>query len=112
MLGVVSIATAWSGYQAARWSRKLAAHSSKANALRVASIRDSTLACQSMFYDVHRFKQWLNADFHGETSLRPKQPKPSTRDRQIIRKATTIYSIGLSCRSPVPRCSLRALRLG
>ena len=68
MLGVVAVATAWSGYQATRWSGQQAAHYSEANAQRVASIRDSTLASQYMLYDVQIFNQWLNADFHGETN--------------------------------------------
>lgn len=69
MLGVVAIATAWSGYQATRWSGQQAAHYSQANDLRVESIRYSTLASQYMLFDVQIFNQWLNADFHGETSL-------------------------------------------
>lgn len=69
MLGAVAIATAWSGYQATRWSGQQAAHYSQANAQRVESIRNSTLASQYMLYDVQIFNQWLNAHFHGETSL-------------------------------------------
>jgi len=69
MLGVVAVATAWSGYQATRWSGQQAAHYSEANALRVESIRNSTMAGQYMLYDVQIFNQWLNAYSQGETSL-------------------------------------------
>lgn len=69
MLGTVAVATAWSGYQAARWNGQQTSHYSQANALRVEFTHDSTLASQYMLYDVEIFNQWLNAYSHGETSL-------------------------------------------
>ncbi len=69
MLGTVAVATAWSGYQSARWNGQQTAHYSQASALRVQFTHDSTLASQYMLYDVDIFNQWLNAYSHGETSL-------------------------------------------
>jgi hypothetical protein len=69
MLGVVAIATAWSGYQAARWDGEQAAKYAQASTLRVDSTRYSTQAGQVALYDTGVFNQWLNAYSHGETKL-------------------------------------------
>jgi hypothetical protein len=69
MLGVVAVATAWSGYQGARWGGVQSTDYTKAGALRVESTRNTTLAGQLMLYDVSIFNQWLNAYSHGETQL-------------------------------------------
>jgi hypothetical protein len=52
MLGVVAVATAWSGYQATRWAGEQSTLYAQASALRVESTRDSTLAGQ--FKDIRR----------------------------------------------------------
>jgi hypothetical protein len=46
MLRMVVVATIWSGYQAARWGAVQSSKYAQANALRVVSARDSTLASQ------------------------------------------------------------------
>ena len=69
MLGVVAIATAWSGFQAARWDGDQAAKYVQASDLRVESARFSTQAGQVALYDTGVFNQWLNAYSHGETKL-------------------------------------------
>jgi hypothetical protein len=69
MLGVVAVATAWSGYQAARRGGEQADHYFQASALRLESTRTSLQAGQSMQYDVELFNQWLNVYSRGETSL-------------------------------------------
>lgn len=69
MLGVVAVATAWSGYQATRWGGEQSNRYTNASALRVESIRDSTLAGQIMLYDSNLFGDWLNAYLHGDTKL-------------------------------------------
>jgi hypothetical protein len=69
MLGVVAIATAWSGFQAARWDGEQAAKYVQASDLRVESARYSTQAGQVALYDTGVFNQWLNAYSHGETKL-------------------------------------------
>ena len=69
MLGVVALATAWSGYQAARWDGKQASLYVEASGLRTESVRDSTLAGQIRLYDITLFNEWLNAYSHGDAQL-------------------------------------------
>ena len=69
MLGVVAVATAWSGYQSTRWGGEQSIRYAQANALRVESIRNSTLAGQLSLYDISLFNDWLNAYSHGNTKL-------------------------------------------
>jgi hypothetical protein len=69
MLGIVAVAMAWSGYEATRWSGEQSIRYTQASALRVESIRNSTLAGQVMLFDSNLFGDWLNAYFHGDTKL-------------------------------------------
>jgi hypothetical protein len=69
MLGVVAVATAWSGYQATRWAGEQSSLYAQASALRVVSTRDSTLAGQLKLYDFIAVKNWLNAYTQGNTKL-------------------------------------------
>jgi hypothetical protein len=69
MLGVVAVATAWSGYQATRWAGEQSTKYAQASALRVESTRDSTLAGQYRLYDVILVNNWLNAYTQGNTKL-------------------------------------------
>ena len=61
MLGLVAMATAWSGYQSARWGGVQSTKYSEASALRVESTRASTLAGQQTQIDVAIFSNWINA---------------------------------------------------
>ena len=61
LLGLVTIATAWSGYQSARWGGVQSTRYSEASTLRVESTRASTLAGQQTQIDVALFSNWLNA---------------------------------------------------
>jgi hypothetical protein len=61
LLGLVTIATAWSGYQSARWGGVQSTKYSEASALRVESTRASTQAGQQIQIDVALFSSWLNA---------------------------------------------------
>jgi hypothetical protein len=69
MLGVVAVATAWSGYQATRWAGEQSTLYARASALRVESTRDSTLAGQYKLYDVTIINNWINAYTQGNTKL-------------------------------------------
>jgi len=69
MLGVVAVATAWSGYQATRWAGEQSSLYAQASALRVVSTRDSTLAGQLKLYDFIAVNNWLNAYTQGNTKL-------------------------------------------
>ena len=69
MLGVVAVATAWSGYQATRWAGEQSTLYAQASALRVESTRDSTQAGQYKLYDVILINNWINAYTQGNTKL-------------------------------------------
>src|SRR5690348_9632084 len=69
MLGVVALATAWSGYQATRWAGEQSTLYAQASALRVESTRASTLAGQYKLYDSILVNNWLNAYAQGNTQL-------------------------------------------
>ena len=69
MLGVVAVATAWSGYQGARWGGVQSTKYTEAAAKRVESTRAQTLAGQNRLYDVSLFNQWLDATYHNDTAL-------------------------------------------
>src|SRR5215831_1601289 len=69
MLGVVALATAWSGYQATRWAGEQSTLYAQASALRVESTRASTLAGQYKLYDSIMVNNWLNAYTQGNLKL-------------------------------------------
>ncbi len=69
MLGVVALATAWSGYQATRWAGEQSTLYAQASALRVESTRASTLAGQYKLFDSIMVNNWLNAYSQGNTKL-------------------------------------------
>lgn len=69
MLGVVAVATAWSGYQATRWAGEQSTLYAQASALRVESTRDSTLAGQYKLHDSIIVNNWINAYTQGNTKL-------------------------------------------
>src|SRR5437763_3574394 len=69
MLGVVALATAWSGYQATRWAGEQSTLYAQASALRVESTRNSTLAGQLRLNDFISVNNWLNAYTQGNTKL-------------------------------------------
>jgi hypothetical protein len=70
LLAVATVATAWSGYQSARWSGVQTINFSKANASRVESTQRSTLAGQQTGIDVATFVAWVDAYAAGNRRLR------------------------------------------
>jgi hypothetical protein len=69
LLAFASVVTSWSGYQASLWSGIQATNYNQANALRVESTRDSTLAGQFYGLDVALFMAWVNAKASGNDQL-------------------------------------------
>ena len=69
MLGLVAVATAWSGYQGARWGGLQTMEYSQATTRRLESTRAGTLAGQDRLFDVSLFNQWLDATYHDEKTL-------------------------------------------
>ena len=69
MLGIVAIATAWSGYQSARWGGVQGEQTAKAAALRTESTRASILGGQTTQIDLALGLQWINAYAAGDAEL-------------------------------------------
>jgi hypothetical protein len=69
LLAIATVATAWSSYQSARWSGVQTINFSRANAARVQSTAQSTLAGQQMQLDVATFIAWTGAYAAKDTTL-------------------------------------------
>ena len=69
LLSVTTLATAWSGYQAARWSGEQAQNFARASTMRIKSQAQSTLAGQLRIDDLVLFNGWLDAREIGNTEL-------------------------------------------
>jgi hypothetical protein len=69
LLAVAAVATAWSSYQASRWTGEQAKAFSAANAARVESTRSSALANAQTQVDVAVFTQWVDARLRSEDDL-------------------------------------------
>src|SRR5437763_5558719 len=66
ILALVAVATAWSGYQAARWAGLRAENYAEASRLRVTAEGLATLAGQERIYDSDTFNSWLAAKLDGK----------------------------------------------
>ena len=69
LLGLTTLATAWSGYQAARWSGEQSQNFARASTMRIRSQAQSTLAGQLRIDDLVLFNSWLDAREGGEREL-------------------------------------------
>src|SRR4026209_232984 len=66
ILALVAVATAWSGYQAAKWAGNRAEQYAEASRLRVGAEGLATLAGQERIYDSVTFNSWLGAKLDGK----------------------------------------------
>jgi hypothetical protein len=66
ILALVAVATAWSGYQAAKWAGNRAEQYARASRLRVTAEGLATLAGQERIYDSDTFDSWLAAKLDGK----------------------------------------------
>jgi hypothetical protein len=69
LLSITTVATAWSGYQAARWSGDQSQNYAKASANRAKAQQAATAAGQLRIDDLLLFNNWLNADDSGNKRL-------------------------------------------
>jgi hypothetical protein len=69
VLAIVAVATAWSGYQAAKWDALSNKHYNLASRAVVVSQEKATLAGQDRLYDITTFNGWLNAKVTGKNKL-------------------------------------------
>jgi hypothetical protein len=69
LMSITTVATAWSGYQAARWSGEQSQHYAKASATRTLAQRAAIEAGQLRIDDLLDFNGWLDAHDAGDTRL-------------------------------------------
>ena len=69
LLAVVAIATAWSGYEAARWDGRQAELYGEDAAIRIRADQLLTLGGQQRLLDVTTFNTWIEARFEGRMKL-------------------------------------------
>jgi hypothetical protein len=69
ILAIVAIATAWSGYQAARWDGKQSFDYGVSSRIRTEANDASTLGGQQKLLDVSTFNTWIQAKQQGEDEL-------------------------------------------
>jgi hypothetical protein len=69
LLAIVAIATAWSGYQAARWDGENARTYADSARIRAQANRAWTLGGQQRLFDSSNFSAWLQARTEGKTML-------------------------------------------
>jgi hypothetical protein len=60
LLSLTTLATAWSGYQAARWSGEQSQHYARSSATRIKSQEKTTAAGQLRIDDLTNFDHWLD----------------------------------------------------
>src|SRR5436305_10489754 len=66
ILAFVTITTAWSGYQAARWDGKNALYYGESSKERAKANKLATLGGQQRLYDITTFNAWLQAKSLGD----------------------------------------------
>ena len=69
LLALVAVATAWSGYQAARWNGRQAHLYGLASRNGVLATSAATRSGQEQLYDSNTFSYWLQATAHGDTTV-------------------------------------------
>src|SRR4051794_14710833 len=69
LLAFTTLATAWCGYQAARWSGEQSQHYARASATRIKSQQAATRAGQLRIDDLLYFNGWLDARQSGNARL-------------------------------------------
>jgi hypothetical protein len=69
LLAIVAIATAWSGYQAAKWEGHSSELYAEASAIRIRADQLLTLGGQQKLLDVATFNTWIQAESEGKLDL-------------------------------------------
>lgn len=69
LLAFAAVATAWSGYQAARWNGEATKASGRVNALRIEAARSQGLAEGQTQVDIAMYFQWVDAEMTGDSEL-------------------------------------------
>jgi len=83
LLAIVAIATAWSGFQAAKWDGRQAFDYGTSSRLRFQADAASTAGGQEIIADVTLFTSWLAAHEGGNDALQTLYRKRMTPDYQV-----------------------------
>jgi hypothetical protein len=83
VLAIVAVATAWSGFQAAKWDGRQSFLYASASKLRFQADAASTMGGQQLVADASMFTAWLQAKDAGNTSLQ----------NQLVRRLTPDYRV-------------------
>ena len=83
LLAAVAIATAWSGYQAARWDGRQAELYGHASTIRIQADEATTLGGQQRLLDVTTFNTWVEAKAAGDEELWSSTSGGSARGTQL-----------------------------
>jgi hypothetical protein len=83
VLAVVAIATAWSGFQAAKWDGEQSLHYGEATRIRFEAEAASTAAGQELTLDVGLFTAWLEAHAAGDAELQRLFERRMTPDYRV-----------------------------
>lgn len=68
-LGLVAVATAWSGYQAARWDGRQAFLYGRSSTTQIEADEQLTLGGQQRLLDVSTFNTWIQAESAGDREV-------------------------------------------
>lgn len=69
LLAVTAVLTAWSGFEASKWSGEMSISFSRASAQRIEAARDTTTAEAARAVDLQVFGIWLQATADGDDAL-------------------------------------------
>jgi hypothetical protein len=69
LLSLVACATAWSGYQAARWDSQQSLLYGRSSKIRIQAEGFSVESNQARQYNASNVDEWLKAEAHGDTNL-------------------------------------------
>ena len=83
VLAIVAIATAWSGFQAAKWDGHQSFEYGESNRIRFEADAASTIAGQELATDVGLFTAWLEAESVNNTDLMRVFEKRMTPDYRV-----------------------------
>ena len=100
LLAVVTIATAWSGYQAARWDGRNALLYGEASKQRLFASRQSTLSGQYLLYNASTFNAWGAAKVAGDSKLQAFYVKRFTPDFRVAFDAWLKTNPGTNPKAP------------
>lgn len=69
VLGLATLASAWTSYEAVQWSNTASVHNRTAGTLRIESVAAADAANRNLTTDILLFSDWFQADVRGEDAI-------------------------------------------